>query len=99
MSIVLREQSKTGKVGPVVLCGSCGKRITSTDANVFWEMEKADALPVFIHRGPFTQRFEAERPDVDASMPLSAVLIYLANGCKVNWRKAREMALALSSVA
>jgi hypothetical protein len=96
--IIMRAR-RGGSIGPVVRCAACRGCITdATQGVVLWQDGK-DAFPVFAHVGACCRRVEASAPEaLWMSQPLSAWLIYLANGCKLKWLKAARRAQLLASV-
>ena len=95
--VVMR--SRRGICGPVLLCCSCGKRITdSRQGVVLWHSAVKDAAPMFAHVGGCCRWAEAEAAEALDSQPLSAWLIYLCNGAGLKWMKAGRLAAALSSI-
>jgi hypothetical protein len=89
---------RTGRCGPVLLCAACGLPIADArDGVVLWDGSLQDAAPTFVHVGVCCRMTEGDGETSD-SMPLSAWLIYLANGCRLKWRKAGRLAVARDSI-
>jgi hypothetical protein len=95
--IIMR--TRRGITGPVVQCAACrGRILDATEGVVLWQ-DGTDAFPVFAHVGACCRRVEKFAPEaLWMSQPLSAWLIFLANGCKLKWLKAARGAQLLASV-
>jgi hypothetical protein len=90
---------RNGRCGPVLLCAACRKPIADARAGVvLWDATVQDAPPTFAHVGGCCHAAEGRSGPVLDSMPLSAWLVYLANGCKLKWMKAGRLAVALANI-
>jgi len=89
---------RNGRCGPVFLCAACRKPIKDAREGVgLWNAAVRDATPIFAHVGACCHAAEGTGAALD-SMPLSAWLIYLANGCRLRWLKAGRLAVDLAGV-
>jgi hypothetical protein len=89
---------RNGRCGPVLLGAACGLPLADARAGVvLWDGSLQDAPPVFAHVGMCCRMMEGDGETLD-SMPLSAWLIYLANGCRLKWLKAGRLAVALDCI-
>jgi hypothetical protein len=90
-------KTRRGVTGPVVQCVACRGRITDATAGVaLWQVGK-EAPPAFAHVGGCCRRVEDFAPAaLWRSRPLSAWLIFWANGCKMKGLKAARRAQLLA---
>ncbi len=90
---------RNGVVGPVLVCGGCGRAVSPTPARASSCGMEQRRTP---HRYSRTSGSVAGcwRRGSDAldSMPLSAWLVYLGNSCRLKWMRAGKLAVVLGSV-
>jgi hypothetical protein len=88
------------RCGPRIRCTICRSIIKDARTGVIlWDGRRQDGEPLFVHAGDCCRRLEEGNPGVGFdSQPLSAWLIYLANGVRLRWLKAGKLAVALGEV-
>ena len=85
-----------GRACPLVFCDHCGERIKdATDANYMWLDE--GGLVAYTHKA-CCHAFEEASGRSWGADELACLPIYLGNGLKLDWGKARELASLMASI-
>ena len=88
---------------PVVLCDHCGAEIASATNGIYqWRFDALSdypGAPVYFAHKKCCDAFRQANPGTWGAIDLQLLLLYLANGLKLDWKAARSLAARMARLA